>query len=291
MVKARFLSVTRSGLVLSALAVLLAACSVKPSDEISPAPSSRPERLPSLLASYDFHWQLSGQRDVAPLQVFNDERQIWLQYAPGQAVPAIFGVYQGRAEPLSPQRHGSYVTVPGPWPELQFRGGALLARAVYGVSKASDVSASNDVDGATDAVAASNVVVEEGRALTAARGRVKAVVTTDGRDGALTTSPSDAATGFVTLDSDDTMRRVLTRWAAAAGWTFRREHWAVDVDIPLSGQARFNGGFQRAVRGLLASTEMGDRPLQPCFYANRVLRVIALAQPCDRRRRGQALAS
>lgn len=83
--------------------------------------------------------------------------------------------------------------------------------------------------------------------------------------------------------ADGTIRQGLERWAGMAGWAFSAEHWAVDVDIPLVGEARFETDFKSAVRELLAATEMGDRPLQPCFYSNRVLRVVPFAQPCDRR--------
>ncbi|WP_195829583.1 TcpQ domain-containing protein, partial [Bordetella pertussis] len=65
---------------------------------------------------------------------------------------------------------------------------------------------------------------------------------------------------FRAAPPDLTLRAVLARWARAAGWTFEAEHWALDVDIPL------------------------ERPAQPCFYANRVLRVVPLAQACDRTR-------
>lgn len=78
------------------------------------------------------------------------------------------------------------------------------------------------------------------------------------------------------------MRQALERWALSAGWTFSAEHWAVDVDIPLVGQASFQTDFKSAVRELLAATELGDRPLQPCFYSNRVVRVVPYAQACDR---------
>jgi len=36
------------------------------------------------------------------------------------------------------------------------------------------------------------------------------------------------------------------------------------------------------VRALLAATELSERPVQPCFYANQVLRVVAYTQTCDR---------
>jgi len=74
----------------------------------------------------------------------------------------------------------------------------------------------------------------------------------------------------------------LSRWARTAGWTFEADHWAVDADIPIVGSATFHSGFELAVQDLVASTELADRPLQPCFYANRVLRIVPYAQSCDR---------
>ncbi|MFU2069955.1 toxin co-regulated pilus biosynthesis Q family protein, partial [Bordetella hinzii] len=96
--------------------------------------------------------------------------------------------------------------------------------------------------------------------------------------------PSAAAPAFFAGPPDTTLRAVLARWAAQAGWTFSAEHWALNADIPLQGQARFEGEFKTAVRELLRATELADRPLQPCFYANQVLRVVPLAQSCDRSR-------
>ncbi len=87
---------------------------------------------------------------------------------------------------------------------------------------------------------------------------------------------------FHATPADGTMRALLRNWSRQAGWTFDSEHWAVDVDIPLSGSASFSDGYQNAVRDLLAASELGERPVQPCFYANRVLRVVPLNQPCDR---------
>lgn len=91
------------------------------------------------------------------------------------------------------------------------------------------------------------------------------------------------AVHFTVSPADVTMRQALARWARVAGWTFSAEHWAVDVDIPLVGEADFRSDFKSAVRELVAATEMGDRPLQPCFYSNRVVRVVPYAQACDRR--------
>ncbi len=86
---------------------------------------------------------------------------------------------------------------------------------------------------------------------------------------------------FVSPD-DKHLRAVLSRWAHTAGWTFEAEHWVVDADIPIVGSAHFESGFKLAVQDLVASTELADRPLQPCFYSNRVLRIVPYAQLCDR---------
>ncbi|KAA0912049.1 hypothetical protein FQ179_08245 [Pusillimonas sp. ANT_WB101] len=93
-------------------------------------------------------------------------------------------------------------------------------------------------------------------------------------------TPSTSA--YRVSPQDVTIRQALGRWARQAGWTFEPEHWAVDVDIPISGSAVFETDFKQAVRQLVAATELADRPLQPCFYSNQVLRIVPFAQACDR---------
>lgn len=103
-----------------------------------------------------------------------------------------------------------------------------------------------------------------------------------GRAPAPAVLPPPVSVVFQVSPADENIRKALGRWARDAGWVFKAEHWAVDVDIPLAGSAVLGDEFRPAVRALLAATELGERPLQPCFYANRVLRVIPLAQRCDR---------
>lgn len=91
--------------------------------------------------------------------------------------------------------------------------------------------------------------------------------------------------GFAASRRDSTIRDVLVRWAAASGWAHDAEHWSVDKDHPVEGAAGpdvFGYEFKAAVRTLLASTENSDLPVQPCFYTNRVLRVIPRSASCDR---------
>jgi hypothetical protein len=220
-------------------------------------------------AQYDFDWRLSGEPSVAPLQVFGSASQIWLQFAPGQEVPAIFAGTPEGDVPLRYRRQDPYVVIDGAWQALAFRGGRHAARAVHGareVSPPPEPSRSEPLRHLplTEALAARAGAIP-GKAQEAAR------------------APKAAPpAGLHAGPPESTLRAVLAKWARASGWTFDPQHWAVDVDIPLAGSAAFSGDFREAVRGLLASTELSERPVQPCFYANKVLRVVPYAQACDR---------
>ena len=91
-----------------------------------------------------------------------------------------------------------------------------------------------------------------------------------------------SAGAFDVLPTDKTVREVLKRWAEGNGWTFRDEHWTLGADLPVQASAGALGtDFRSAVRQLLKSTELTDLPGQPCFYSNRVLRVIAANGVCQ----------
>ncbi|WP_175182324.1 TrbG/VirB9 family P-type conjugative transfer protein, partial [Achromobacter aegrifaciens] len=78
---------------------------------------------------FRFDWQLSGDPSVAPMQVFDDGKETWLQFAPGQPLPAIFGVGSDGERALPYLRRDPYVVLAGGWSGLLFRGGRLSARA------------------------------------------------------------------------------------------------------------------------------------------------------------------
>lgn len=94
--------------------------------------------------------------------------------------------------------------------------------------------------------------------------------------------PPPPKPAFAVTVEDGNVRRTLDRWAETAGWTFSPEHWAVRVDIPLTGSATFTPDFKNSVQALLSSTELGDTPVHGCFYSNHVLRVVPLTERCDR---------
>ena len=214
---------------------------------------------------YDFNWQLSGDPTVAPLQVFSGAGHTWLQFPPGRTPPALFAQTPAGLQPLSYKRQGPYVVVDGVWPALVLQGGRHTAR----VDRRADDSASRLATESTGAVVAVDPVPLAQQA---------------GHDviPRLASTPPDTFAHYRAGTSDATLRAVLSRWARDAGWLFEPQHWAVDADIPLAGTAEFPSDFKTAVRELLAATELADRPVQPCFYSNKVLRVVPLTQTCDR---------
>jgi hypothetical protein len=87
---------------------------------------------------------------------------------------------------------------------------------------------------------------------------------------------------FTISRSDKTIREALVAWSKRAGWTHDAEHWTVPFDLPVLSSADLGADFKGAVRALLSSTDLTNMPLQPCFYTNKVLRVVPKAELCDR---------
>lgn len=216
---------------------------------------------------FRFDWQLSGDPAVAPMQVFDDGRETWLHFAPGQPLPAIFGVGLDGERALPYSRRDPYVVLNGAWTSLSFRGGRLAARAQRAQAMPAPLA---------QPVETAPVSAAPEAALASAQPMDKAGA------GAKPQQPQEPAARYRAGPPDATLRAVLARWAGSAGWTFQPQHWAVDVDIPLSATAEFSGDFKSAVRQLLGATELAEKPLQPCFYGNKVLRVVPLAQSCTR---------
>ena len=246
-------------------------------------------------AAYDFDWQLSGDAEVGPAQMFGEGREIWLQFAPGQAVPALFAQTSAGLAPLPFRSYPPYVVVRSDARELVMRAGHREARARH-ASLAPDASGQPVHPSApvfSGPVVPTLSLPSAGSEIRSPHSRLTETGTGRAQDGfapgpagaALASSGSQVESGVSTFRAgppDSTLRAVLSRWATGAGWMFQPAHWAVDADIPLDGAADFQGDFKQAVRDLLASTELSDRPVQPCFYTNRVLRVVPLAQVCDR---------
>jgi len=221
----------------------------------------------------DFGWRLSGDRGVAPLQVFSDSRQTWLQWTPGQSLPAILAVGPGGEHVLTYKRQEPYTVIDGQWPELVFRAGARKAHARRrGHAAQHQAAMPGQPHTAT-------VVTDEAASAARHPGTSRAAQAV----AAAPDEPTAPARNVYSVTPDDGhLRQALSRWTGLSGWRFQPEHWAVDVDVPISAGAAFGDDFVEAVQRLVATTELSDRPLQPCFYSNQVLRVVAASEPCDR---------
>lgn len=82
---------------------------------------------------------------------------------------------------------------------------------------------------------------------------------------------------------DGTVRQALNRWAAYANWTFGPDQWELNFDIPIQAPAEFEAdSFQEATQALSQAVAMGESPIRPCFYGNRVLRMLPFTRSCNR---------
>lgn len=86
------------------------------------------------------------------------------------------------------------------------------------------------------------------------------------------------------IDPEDrTVRQALARWAAKANWTFGPDQWELNFDLPIQASAEFEAeSFQAATQALSQAIAMTESPVRPCFYTNRVLRMIPFTRSCNR---------
>ncbi|WP_158618430.1 TcpQ domain-containing protein [Candidimonas sp. SYP-B2681] len=294
-------------LFVSVFSGLLSACSGMP--DLSLLIPATTRQVASSSVHFSFAWRLSGDRGVAPLQVFDDGRRTWLQFLPEQPLPAVFEHTSAGDRPLSYKREGPYMVLQGIWPKLILRGGHLKtlveqlnnpavdsttvpAAAITAAQPAPLLEVPAPTDEAKIALFDSDASMGSSREVAipsaTAPGKAGAPALEAPSASSLTSPsfelsiPDSSSQNYAVSPQDLNLRSALTRWARSAGWTFEPEHWAVDADIPIVGSATFEPGFKLAVQELVASTELADRPLQPCFYSNRVLRIVPYAQQCDR---------
>lgn len=264
------------------------------------APGIRPSHPAPAAASayFDFSWELAGERSAAPLQVFDDGHRMWLQFSPAQGEPGLWRpAPDGGLLAVEYSRQGPYLVLQSVWPELrvQAAGGqasirrqtALVSEKQMTTQDAAVLHKAADAPKLAPSLSGQAAgLSSEGRLparqASASMPSAVAVETPPVVPGLSVLAAPESPTVFAVERADGHMRRTLARWAAQAGWTFQGEHWSVDVDIPIAGDAVFEMPFEQAVQALLGATELSDRPLQPCFYSNKVVRVVAFAQACDR---------
>lgn len=257
----------------------------------------------SAFRDFNFDWDLSGDAEIMPLQVFDDGKRMWLQFPPEGAWPAVFERGEYGRRPLSYRHEPPYMVLDGIYAEIELRGGHLhgsvsrkaprdiappptqrLSQAVSESLKQETLQP--PVPTRKASVPGTDMMTVPVAASSPASGETASLHEFESVSTMFLGMPVER---YSVSPVDQTIRQALERWTKGAGWTFSSDHWAVDVDIPLVGEARFDTDFKSAVRELLRATEMGDRPLQPCFYSNKVLRVVPYAQPCDRSGGGRGL--
>lgn len=82
---------------------------------------------------------------------------------------------------------------------------------------------------------------------------------------------------------DGTVRQALVRWADDANWTFGPDQWELNFDIPIQAPAEFEvDSFREATQALSQAVAMSESPIRPCFYGNRVLRMLPFTRSCNR---------
>jgi len=250
-----------------------------------PWPSEQPSGTNIPSGKLDFGWKLSGDRAVAPLQVFSDATRTWLQWLPGQVLPIILGASEQGEQVLSYLRQGPYTIIEGHWSALMFRSARKQARARRSDTTLAAAVTMQERASSPPSSSTPHPVQSAARPNTVPRSEdgpsaYAPVQSIESR--ASESVPRSSLPFFAVSHTDLHLRQALTRWAGLSGWRFEPEHWAVDMDIPLSASARFTDDFVSSVQALLASTELSDRPLQPCFYSNQVLRIVPVAEACDR---------
>lgn len=248
-----------------------------------PWPQNNQSAVLSPTGQLDFGWKLSGERTIAPLQVFSDTTQTWLQWLPQQAIPLILTSDREGERVLPYTRQDPYTIIAGHWPRLIFRLGnqQAQARRVRSEQQASQIPAQQSSASLTPGSVASTPPAAVTRPTTEVTANALTPATPVKQVGEVKSGNANTVVYSVTPD-DQHLRQTLTRWAHISGWHFQAEHWGVEVDIPLSGAAKFSDDFISSVQALVEATELTERPLQPCFYANQVLRVIAISESCDR---------
>lgn len=82
------------------------------------------------------------------------------------------------------------------------------------------------------------------------------------------TAPAES---WIVSPADATLRHVLAKWTARAGWQLL---WEASVDVPVTVSASFDGDFRSAVKRLFSSLSAAEVNLTGLMYTgNRVLRV------------------
>ena len=126
------------------------------------------------------------------------------------------------------------------------------------------------------------LVIEDGRARLARTAEAFPVPAIAGMPQGVVAPVQAPRVNFAANSSDKTVRQTVSRWSKAAGWSFEDGYWDLPRDVPVVAAAVFGADFKESVLALLQTTEVTDLPAKPCFYTNKVVRVVNKAEKCDK---------
>ncbi|PUE08661.1 hypothetical protein B9Z51_06840 [Limnohabitans sp. T6-5] len=256
--------------------------------------------------AFNFRYRVSDSR----VNIFDDGSNTRLQLPEGTLIPAVISIKTNGQSIIDLKRDGSYLVIPGVHQTLKLiwangreinvvyagestperMGGAAAYGTVTPIQQYASAQRPAAVSQQPDSGqqrATENAWAAAGRVPQFAQ-HVETVQASavqaplPGQYGTPVTTAAPVVPPFK-LQAPETVRTALDRWSKSAGWAFGPEHYTVSFDIPvLANDENLGTDFKTAVRLLLDSTALTDAPIQPCFYSNKVLRVVLRSERCDR---------
>lgn len=225
-------------------------------------------------ALYSFDWTIDGRGSVAPLQVFDDGQQIYLQFKTGAPIPAIFADAPGGAILLAWKSEPPYVVIAHMESHLSFRLGRQQARA-WRAPVAGPEGVAFGVAAPVHEGGAAALPVTPAQ-LRAKRAQEDAAThdTSFERDTTPTGAPAHA---YALLTQDGTVAMALARWAGMAGWTVS---WDTPIAAPITAPSSPLGAgqFVPAVQAVMHALRHAGYPLNAVF-GDRHVRIYELTLP------------
>jgi hypothetical protein len=240
---------------------------------------------------YDWGYTITGDPRVAPIQVFDNGKQTWIQFRNPEPPPAIFAVTAAGQAVLTGNRDGQFIILNRVERQLSIALGSARASVRYtGNARADDAAMfGTAVPVKATGIAPSPVPAEQilaSRASTpnpvsaepapiaapipAATAPVAAASPAAEPKPALDAEPT--ATWKV-LQSDVWLSKTLLRWALAAGWEVSWEA----RDFPVTVTPTYDGTFRYAVERIALGVSDSDAPITADFRVdgkNKVVRIV-----------------
>ncbi|UUM22136.1 TcpQ domain-containing protein [Mycoavidus sp. SF9855] len=212
--------------------------------------------------TYHFDWHISGAPEVAPIQVFDNDHKLYVQFRAGSPTPAILAEKPDGQVLLNWQAEPPYIVLNQFASRLHFRLGKQLAQAWRKPSKQQSATAWP--------AKIVKTVSPNALFLPAAPQKIPPTIQQ--------AQKKSATTQWQVKRTDENLRQLLTRWAQIDDWHLI---WDVDHDIPIQAEDQSQGNFKEAVRRVLGATALTEYQVKPCFYTNRVVRVVRQTTVCN----------